>query len=77
MSLKGQPTQQIINGSDRANTTILAAVSGSGEILPLLILFQGKKSKQHGLTKPDNKFYPWIYANEKGGWSWAFFINGL
>ena len=43
VSLKGQPTLQIITGSDRDNTTILAAVSGSGETLPLLIIFQGKQ----------------------------------
>ena len=43
VSLKGQPTLQIITGSDRDNTTILAAVSGSGETLPPLITFQEKQ----------------------------------
>ena len=68
LSLKGQPTLQIITGSDRDNTTILAAVSGCGETLPLLIIFQGKQIQTtwHPSTKPDHKFYPWIYANEKG-----------
>ena len=68
LSLKGQPTLQIITGSDRDNTTILAAVSGCGETLPPLIIFQGKQNQTtwHPSTKPDHKFYPWIYANEKG-----------
>ena len=68
VSLKGQPTLQIITGSDRDNTTILAAVSGYGETLPPLIIFQGKQNQTtwHPSTKPDHKFYPWIYANEKG-----------
>ena len=48
VSLKGQPTLQIITGSDRDNTTILVAVSGSGETLPLLMIFKENKSKQHG-----------------------------
>ena len=48
LSLKGQPTLQIITGSDRDNTTILVAVSGSGETLPLLMIFKENKSKQHG-----------------------------
>ena len=67
MSLKGQPTLQIITGSDRDNTTILVAVSGSGETFPPLIIFQGKQIQTtwHPSTKPD-KFYPWIYTNEKG-----------
>ena len=66
VSLKGQLTLQIITGSDRDNTTILAAVSGSGETLPLLIIFQGKQIQTiwHSSTKPDHKFYTWIYANE-------------
>ena len=66
MSLKGQLTLQIITGSDRDNTMILAAVSGSGETLPLLIIFQGKQIQTiwHSSTKPDHKFYTWIYANE-------------
>ena len=68
MSLKEQPTLQIIIGSDRDNTTILAAVSGSGETLPPLIIFQGKQIETtwRPSTKPDHKFYSWIYANEKG-----------
>ena len=68
VSLKGQPTLQIITGSDRDNTTILAAVSGSGETLPLLIIFQGKQIQTTCCpsAKPDHKFYPWIYTIEKG-----------
>ena len=53
VSLKRQPTLQIITGSDSNNTTILAAVSGSGETLPLLIIFQGKQIQTtwHPLNK--------------------------
>ena len=46
MSLKGQPTLQIINGWDRDNTIILVAVSGSGEALPPFL--KENKSKQDG-----------------------------
>ena len=79
VSLKGQPTLQIITGSDRDNTTILAAVSGSGETLPPLIIFQGKQIQTtwRPSTKPDHKFYPWIYANEKGWMKSDIFLNGL
>ena len=68
VSFKGQPRPQIITGSDRDNTTILAVVSGSGETLPPLIIFQGKQIQTSWLPsrKPDHTFYPWIYANEKG-----------
>ena len=68
VSLKGQPTLKIITGLDRDNKTILVAVSGSGETLPLLIVFQRKQIQTtwRPSTKPDYKFYPWIYANEKG-----------
>ena len=68
MSLKGQPTLKIITGLDRDNKTILVAASGSGETLPLLIVFQRKQIQTTWCpsTKPDYKFYPWIYANEKG-----------
>ena len=42
LSLKGQPTLQIVTGSDRENTTVLAAASASGKVLPPLIVFSGK-----------------------------------
>ena len=68
VSLKGQPTLQIITGSDRDNTTILAVVSGIGETFSPLIIFEGKQIQRtwNPSTKPDHKFYPWIYTNEKG-----------
>ena len=36
--------------------------------MPPLIIFQGKQIQATWCpsTKPDHKFYPWIYANEKG-----------
>ena len=43
VSQKGQKTLQIVTGSDRDNTTVLAAVSASGTALPPLIIFQGKQ----------------------------------
>ena len=39
VSLKGQKTIQIVTGSYRDNTTVLAAVSASGAVLPPLIIF--------------------------------------
>ena len=43
ISLKGQKTLQIVTGSDRENTTVLAAVSASGKTFSPLIIFQGKQ----------------------------------
>ena len=65
LSLKGQPTLQIITGSDRDNTTILAVVSGIGETFSPLIIFEGKQIQRtwNPSTKPDHKFYPWIYRH--------------
>ena len=68
VSAKGQKTVQIVTGSDRDNTTVLAAVSGSGATLPPLIIFQGKQvqSTWRPTTDPNHEYYPWIYANESG-----------
>ena len=68
ISLRGQPTYQIVAGSDRDNSTILAAVSGNGETLPPLIIFQGKEVQTtwRPSAKPTHKYYPWIYANDSG-----------
>ena len=59
---------QIVTGSDRDNTTVLAAVSASGAVLPPLIIFQGKQvqTKWRPSTAANHQCYPWIYANEKG-----------
>ena len=38
-SLKGQKTLQIVTGSDRDKTTLLAAVSASGKTFPYLTIF--------------------------------------
>ena len=43
VSQKEQKTLQIVTGSDRDNTTVLAAVSASCTALPHLIIFQGKQ----------------------------------
>ena len=68
VSLKGQKTMQIVTGSDRDNTTVLAAVSASGAVLPPLIIFQGKQVQTtwRPSTAANHQCYPWIYANEKG-----------
>ena len=40
---------QIVTGSDRDNTTVLAAVSASGAVLPPLILYSRvSRFKRHG-----------------------------
>ena len=59
---------QIVTGSDRDNTTVLVAVSASGETLSPLIAFQGKQVQAtwRPSTATNHKHYPWIYANEKG-----------
>ena len=68
ISLKGQKTLQIVTGSDRDNTTVLAAVSTSGKTFPPLIIFQGKQVQTTWwtTTNANHEFYPWIYSNEKG-----------
>ena len=67
VSLKGQKTMQIVTTSDRDNTTVLAAVSPSGAVLPPLIIFQGKQVQMTWRlsTAANHAFYPWVYANEK------------
>ena len=42
-SLKGQKTLQIVTGSDRNKTTLLAAVSASRKTFPSLTIFQEKQ----------------------------------
>ena len=79
VSLKGQPTLQNITGSDRDNTTILSAVSGSGETLPPLIIFQGKQI-QTTCTPQQNLIISFTHGYtqmRKGGWCQTFFINGF
>jgi len=68
ISLKGQPTLQIVTGSDRDNTTVLAATSASGKVLPPLIIFQGKQVQTTWRPQiaADADNYPWIYANASG-----------
>ena len=68
VSLRGQPTYQIVTGSDRDNTTVLAAMSSSRETLPSLMIFQGKQVQTtwQPSTKSTHKYYPWIYANDLG-----------
>ena len=48
VSLKGQKTMQIVTGSDRDNTTVLAAVSATWAVLPPLIIFRVSRFKRHG-----------------------------
>ena len=43
VSQNGQKTLQIVTGSDKDNTTVLAAVSASDTALPSLIIFQDKQ----------------------------------
>lgn len=68
ISCKGQKTLQIVTGSDRDNTTILAAVSASGKTFPPLIIFPGKQVQTtwRPATDANQEFYAWIYLNEKG-----------
>ena len=67
VSLKGQRTCQIVTGSDRENTTVLAAVSASGKALPPLILFKGQQVQTTWRpSRQERKYFPWIYANNKG-----------
>eukprot|EP00111_Clytia_hemisphaerica_P004974 TCONS_00014297-protein len=67
VSLKGQKTCQIVTGSDRQNTTVLAAVSASGKALPPLILFKGQQVQTTWRpSRQDREYFPWIYANSRG-----------
>ena len=67
-SQKGQKTLQIVAGSDRDNTTVLAAVSASGSTLPPLTIFQGKQvhTTWRPSSDPTSEHFPWIYPNESG-----------
>ena len=68
VSQKGQKTLQIVTGSDRGNTTVLAAVFASGTPLPPLIIFQGKQVQTtwRPSSDPTSEHFPWIYTNESG-----------
>ena len=68
ISLKGQKTLQIMTGSDRGNSAVLAAVSASGKTVRPLIIFQGKQVQTtwRPTKNANHEFWPWIYSNEKG-----------
>ena len=55
-----QKTLQIVTGSDKDNTTVLAAVSASGTTLPPLIIFQGKQVQTtwRPSSDPTSKHFP-------------------
>ena len=65
MSQKGQKTLQIVTGSDRDNTTVLAAAASSGVTLPPLIVFQGKQVQTtwRPSSDPTSEHFSWVYAN--------------
>ena len=65
VSQKGQKTLQIVTGSDRDNTTVLAAAASSGVTLPPLIVFQGKQVQTtwRPSSDPTSEHFPWVYAN--------------
>ena len=67
ISLKRQPTLQIVTESDRENTTVLAAASASGKVLPPLIIFNEKtvQTTWRPQVNPGTE-YPWIFANASG-----------
>ena len=68
ISRRGQKTLQVIPGSDRENTTVLAACSAAGKAFPPMIVHSGKQVQS--TWKPDlpegYEFYPWMYANDSG-----------
>ena len=66
VSEKGQKTLQIVTGSERDNTTVLATVSANGTTLPPLIIFQCKQVQTtwKPSSDPTSEHFPWIYANE-------------
>ena len=68
VSQKGQKTLQIVTGADRENVMVLAACSGSGKVLPPMIVNQGQHVQSTWQPNIDSKheFYPWQYANSKG-----------
>ena len=63
ISCKGQKTLQIVTGSDRDNTTILAAVSARKNI-PIFDYLSRETRDPN--SNANHEFYPWIYSNEKG-----------
>ena len=62
ISCKGQKTLQIVTGSDRDNTTILAAVSARKNIPTFDYLSRETRDPN---SNANHEFYPWIYSNEK------------
>ncbi|XP_066926658.1 uncharacterized protein [Clytia hemisphaerica] len=69
ISRKGQKTLLVNPGADRENTTVMAAVSATGQKLPPMIVFEGvhvQTTWRPNLPK-DHENYPWLYAN-KSGW---------
>ena len=61
-------SSQVTPGADRENTTVMAACSAAGQVLPPMIVFQGKFVQT--TWKPNHpsnyEFYPWLYANQSG-----------
>ena len=68
ISARGQKTLQIVPGSERENTTVMAACSASGKALPPMVVFQGMQvqSTWRPVLPPDSQYYPWIYCNSSG-----------
>ena len=79
ISLRGQPASQIVGGSDRDNSTILAAVSGNGETLPPLIIFQGKEVQtlgDHQQNPPTSSILGFMQTIPDGC-NQTYFLNGF
>ena len=61
-------SSQVTPGADRENTTVMAACSAARQVLPPMIVFQGKFVQT--TWKPNHpsnyEFYPWLYANQSG-----------
>ena len=67
VSQKGAKTLQVISGADRENTTVMAACSASGQVLPPLIIYpcqQVQLAWRPSIT--DKSKCPWQYANPSG-----------
>ena len=67
ISEQGVKTLQVVPGSDRDNTTVLAAGSATGKVLPRLIVHSGKQVQLSWCPKiVEKEKYPWLYANNSG-----------
>ena len=67
ISVKGEKTLQVVPGCDWENTTVLAACSASGKVLPPLIIHPGQQVQlawRPNITGTDR--YPWQHANPSG-----------